>query len=156
MKLTLDQMMEKAALIAARAHHGAVRLDGTPYFCHPVIVAIKCENKLQGTIALLHDVVEDTEWTIDMLREEGFTDEVLLPLEAVTKRKGERYDDFITRVIEGGYNAMVVKLADIDHNMEDQSALDPDDAEYKRGKYEPARERLIKELEKVEGWSRDS
>lgn len=137
MKLTLDQMIEKAAVVATRAHAGQLRKDGTPYIAHPVCVAIKVEGKLAGTVALLHDVVEDTELTLDDLREMGFWENVIQAVDALTKRKGEKYADFILRCKMDPI-ARAVKIADIEHNLSDQSALEPDDAEFLTKRYTKA------------------
>ncbi len=67
--------------------------------------------------AILHDVVEDCdEWTIEKLRERGFSEEVLEAVESVTNREGESYDEFIERA---GKNPIArrVKIADLEDNM---------------------------------------
>lgn len=140
-KLTTDQMLLLAARVAARAHATHVRKDGTPYIAHPVRVAIRCGTALQKIVALLHDVVEDTDVTYDDLRELGFTEEVIAALDSVTKRPGEKYADFILRS-KANAIGRVVKLADIADNIEDQSALDPDEAKFLRDRYTKAQKVL--------------
>ena len=66
--------------------------------------------------AVLHDVVEDTDWTIERLRGEGFPDEVLEAVECLTHRDGENYEEFIRRV-QGNRIAQQVKIADLEDNM---------------------------------------
>ena len=141
MKLTLDQMLLKAATVAARAHNGMVRKDGTPYFAHPVKVAIRCETKEQKIVALLHDVVEDTSVTFQELREIGFTEEIITAIDSVTKRVGSPYSDLILRARQNEIGR-IVKLADIADNLEDQSALDPDEAAFLTKRYTKALEVL--------------
>ena len=68
-------------------------------------------------MALLHDVVEDSDITLDQLRKEGFSDAVISALDAVTKREGELYDEFIGRIKENPM-AVQVKLADLKDNMD--------------------------------------
>lgn len=137
MKLTVDQMLLKAATVATRAHKGQVRKDGTDYIAHPIRVAIRCESKLEKIVALLHDVVEDTDVTFEELRELGFSQDVLDAVESVTKRVGEKYADFILRS-KANTIGRKVKIADIADNLEDQSALDPDEAKFLTARYTKA------------------
>ncbi len=139
--MTTEQMLLKAVGVATRAHKGQVRKDGTDYISHPVRVAVRCETKLQKVVALLHDVVEDTDVTYDDLIEIGFTREVVNAVESVTKRPGEKYADFILRASVNELGR-AVKLADIEDNLADQSALEPDEAVFLRARYEKAQEVL--------------
>ncbi len=138
MKLTPEQMIDKAATFAARVHAHQTRKDGTPYYAHCVRVAIRVPDKLTGAIALLHDTVEDTDVTLDDLREAGFSNEVVDAVDALSRRPGETYMDFICRCKLNPL-AREVKLADIADNLADQSALDPDEAEFLKDRYEKAR-----------------
>jgi (p)ppGpp synthase/HD superfamily hydrolase len=156
MQLTLEQQLLLAPQVAARAHAHQKRKDGTPYIAHPVRVALRVTKNTQSGSpwqmtcqigAFLHDVVEDTDVTLDDLRELGFSEGVLAVIDRVTKRPGEKYKDFILRIKGDGLSetslyAIAVKLADIDDNVEDQSALDPEEAEFLRERYERAREVL--------------
>lgn len=141
--MTIDQMMEHAATLAVRAHANQVRKDGTPYIAHVIRVAIRVEGKLAGIVSLLHDIVEDTYITLENLREMGYSEEVVHAVDALTKRHGESYTDFISRVIEGGKLPIEVKLADIADNTADTSALDPEDKGFLAVRYGKARDRLI-------------
>lgn len=135
-----DQLL-LATTVAARAHAGQKRKDGTPYIAHPVKVAIRLETKVQKTVALLHDVVEDTDVTFAQLRELGFDEEVIAAVDSVTKRPGEKYADFILRAKQNPIGREV-KLADIEDNLHDQSALDPDEASFLRERYNKAKDVL--------------
>jgi (p)ppGpp synthase/HD superfamily hydrolase len=66
--------------------------------------------------AVLHDVVEDTDWTLEQLRERGFPDVVLDAVECLTHRDGESYEEFIERVRKN-LIAQEVKIADLEDNM---------------------------------------
>jgi (p)ppGpp synthase/HD superfamily hydrolase len=68
------------------------------------------------TVAVLHDVVEDTAMTLDDLRREGFSKEVILAVERLTHRDGENYEEYIERVRQNPA-ARSVKLADLEDNM---------------------------------------
>lgn len=152
MTLTLEQQLLLAPQVAARAHKNQKRKDGTPYIAHPVRVALRVSTaigqyqeamNLEAQIgAFLHDVVEDTDVSLDELRELGFSEYVLHIVDAVTKRPGEKYADFILRIKAAGPVAVAVKLADIEDNLEDQSALDPDEAAFLSKRYTKARKVL--------------
>lgn len=139
--LTIDQQLLLSARVATRAHKGQVRKDGTDYIAHPVRVAIRCESKEEKIVALLHDTVEDTDMTFDQLRELGFSEEIVSAVESVTKRPGEVYADFVLRS-KANTIGRKVKIADISDNIEDQSALDPEEAEFLKKRYTKAMEVL--------------
>ena len=96
----------------------------------------------EKVLAVLHDVVEDTHWTIDGLRREGFPDNILDALDCVTKRAGESYDTFVARSASNPL-ARKVKLADLEDNMNlrELHELTPKDAE-RMAKYLKAWQRL--------------
>jgi (p)ppGpp synthase/HD superfamily hydrolase len=141
MRLSIDEQLLLAATVATRAHAGQKRKDGTDYISHPIRVAIRCETKRQKIVALLHDVPEDTRVGFKELRELGFDNETLDAVDSVTKRPGEKYADFILRS-KANEVGRPVKLADIADNMEDQSALDPDEAKFLTKRYTKALEVL--------------
>lgn len=109
--------LEEAILIAAEAHRGQTDKAGASYILHPLRMMMKMNTEAEMMAAILHDVVEDSdEWTIEKLRERGFSEEVLKAVESVTNREGESYDEFIERA---GKNeiARKVKIADLEDNM---------------------------------------
>lgn len=81
--------------------------------------------------AVLHDVVEDTEWTLETLRAEGFPDEVLDAVACLTKRKGENYRKFIARAVKNRI-ARQVKLADLEDNMDLKRIPAPTQKDFER------------------------
>ena len=109
--------LERAIEIAREAHAGQVDKAGEDYFNHPKRVADNFYEDDDIIVALLHDVIEDTEITLEQLKEEGFNDAVLAALDAITKREGESYDQFIERVKDNPI-ALKVKLADLRDNMD--------------------------------------
>lgn len=110
-------MLTEAIAIAAKAHRGQVDKGGNPYILHPLRVMMRCESEITRICAVLHDVIEDTTVTFDYLREQGFSDEIIAALDCLTKRKGESYDDFVTRILPNK-TACQVKLADLIDNMD--------------------------------------
>jgi (p)ppGpp synthase/HD superfamily hydrolase len=110
-------MLEKAIKIAVEAHAGQVDKAGQPYILHPLRCMLKVETDIQRISAVLHDVVEDTNWTIEALQVEGFAVEVLTTVDCLSRREDESYDAFIERVGENK-NAIAVKIADLEDNMD--------------------------------------
>jgi (p)ppGpp synthase/HD superfamily hydrolase len=111
------EMLEKAIGIAVEAHRGQRDRNGVPYILHPLRVMARVDTDAEKTIAILHDVVEDTDWTFERLAQEGFPDEIIGPLKCVTKKDGEQYEDFVKRSASNEL-ALRVKLADLEDNMD--------------------------------------
>lgn len=108
-------MLIKAFCLALKAHKGQRDKGGKPYILHPVFVSLHVKGTKRKQVALLHDVVEDTPVTLEMLAERGFSDDVIKAVDSITKRKGEPYLDYIERV-KGNSIACDVKIADLKHN----------------------------------------
>ena len=109
-------LLERAILIAAQAHQGQIDKAGAPYILHPLRVMLKLNSETEMITGVLHDLIEDTPWTLENLRQEGFPDEILEALDYLTRREGEDYQDFIKRVA-GNPLARKVKLADLEDNL---------------------------------------
>lgn len=110
-------MLNKALDIAYKAHLGQTDKAGAPYILHPMRVALHCETDEEKIVALLHDVVEDTPITLEELKTQGFSDDVLAALKSLTKIKGEDYQTFIQRVATNPL-AVKVKIQDLKDNMD--------------------------------------
>lgn len=108
--------LEDAVALAALAHRGQKDKAGAPYLLHPLRLMLAAGSEAAMMAAVLHDVVEDTDWTLERLREEGIPEEVLTAVEYLTRRGGESYEEFIGRV-RGNRIAREVKLADLEDNM---------------------------------------
>ena len=109
--------LECAIQIALKAHRGMKDKGGVPYILHPLRVMLQMDTDLERIVAVLHDVVEDSTWTLDCLREEGFSDKVVEALDCLSKRDGEDYDDFVERVRMNPL-AVAVKIADLQDNLD--------------------------------------
>ena len=107
--------IEKALQIAARAHEGQVDKQGLPYILHPLRVMDGVEGLDAKIVAVLHDVVEDTEVTIDDLEQAGFSEEVVAAVRCVTHAEGETYADYVVRC-RADPIARRVKLSDLADN----------------------------------------
>ena len=106
---------EKAYEIAKKAHLGQIDKAGEDYIKHPEKVASFVNSDEEKAVAYLHDVIEDTELTLEDLREYGFSEEVLEAVDVITKKKGQDYQTYLNSVKENKL-ARVVKLADLRHN----------------------------------------
>lgn len=106
----------KAYEFATIAHLGQ-KYGNEPYIFHPVRVANRLDESDETGIAVayLHDVVEDTRFTLDDLRK-GFSDEIVDAVDAITRRKGEKYFDYIRRLSSNPI-AKRVKIADLQENL---------------------------------------
>jgi (p)ppGpp synthase/HD superfamily hydrolase len=124
-------LLEKAIGIAVEAHRGIRDRYGAPYILHPLRVMGRVSKIREQIVAVLHDVVEDTDWTFEDLQKEGFPADVLEALKCVTKREGEAYDDFVQRSA-GNLLARRVKLADLEDNMDVRRMLEVGDKERER------------------------
>lgn len=110
-------LLEKAISLAVEVHQGQTDKAGRPYILHPLRVMAAVYSDEEKMAAVLHDVVEDSELTIDLLRQEGFPDTVVNAVNCLTRRDGEDYFDFIVRA---GLDPMArkVKRADLLDNMD--------------------------------------
>ena len=110
--------LQRAIEIATQAHKGQFDKSGKDYIGHPLRVMEMGKTEEEKIVGVLHDVVEDTEWTFEALEAEGFSQEVIAALKCVTKlSENENYDDFIERVRRNPL-AVAVKLNDLTDNMD--------------------------------------
>lgn len=110
--------LERAIQIATEAHKGQFDKAGKDYICHPLRVMEMGKTEEEKIVGVLHDVVEDGDWTFDALEAEGFTHEVIAALKCVTKTsENENYDEFIERVKKNPL-AVAVKINDLTDNMD--------------------------------------
>ncbi len=130
--------LERAIEIAASAHAGSIDKGGQPYILHPLRVMLSVQSSDERIAAVLHDVVEDTDWTLEALRDEGFSVAVLNALDALTKREAEDYMDFVRRASQDAI-ARKVKLADLRDNMDLSRLPSPSERDHARlAKYQRA------------------
>ena len=110
--------LERAIEIATEAHRGQFDKAGNDYIGHPLRVMTEGKTTEEKIVGVLHDVVEDTDWTFERLAAEGFSGEIIEALRCVTKlSENEPYDKFIARVKENPL-AVAVKLNDLSDNMD--------------------------------------
>jgi (p)ppGpp synthase/HD superfamily hydrolase len=109
-------LLEKAIMIAVKAHSGQKDKGGKTYILHPLAVMSRVSSTDAKIAAVLHDVVEDTSVTVEDLEKEGFPANITEAILAVTRQENESYEAFIARVAQNEL-AVEVKLADLEENM---------------------------------------
>ena len=107
--------LEKAIEIAARAHVGVLDKQDQPYILHPLRVMMGVEGLSAQIVAVLHDVVEDTDLTLDDVKAEGFSEEILAALALVTHRDEQSYAEYVV-ACQANPIARQVKLSDLRDN----------------------------------------
>lgn len=138
--------LQRAIDIATEAHKGQFDKAGREYIGHPLRVMEMGKTEEEKIVGVLHDVIEDTDWTFERLAEEGFSQEVIAALKCVTKlSENENYDDFIDRVKKNPL-AVAVKINDLTDNMDIRRLPYLSDKDVKRlKKYLKAYKKLIGE-----------
>ena len=117
-KMFLKIILDRAKAIATSAHEGQVDKAGKPYIEHPMRVMNMGKTVEEKIAGVLHDVVEDSDWTFEMLEKEGIPKDVMDALRCVTKlSEDEDYDHFIERVKTNPL-AVKVKINDLKDNMD--------------------------------------
>lgn len=136
------EQTKKALKLCFLAHKDQVDKSGMPYVFHPFHLAEQMADEDTTVVALLHDVVEDTPYTLDDLKNMGFSSQVIEAITLMTHEEGVPYLDYVRRIKDNPI-AKAVKLADIDHNS-DATRLEPDDPRipYWQEKYTAARKLL--------------
>lgn len=109
------ELTKRAINIAYKAHEGQLDRSGIPYIFHPMHIAEQMTTEETCIVAILHDVVEDTDVTLDELKEAGFSENVINAINLLTHRDEVPYLDYV-RALKDDPIASVVKLADLNHN----------------------------------------
>ena len=109
--------LQRALEITVEAHKNQKQKDGTPYALHPIRLSLSLDTEEQKIVALLHDVVEDTEWTFEDLEREGFSGTIMAALRLLTHNDGSAYDEYVARLASNPL-AKAVKMADLTDNMD--------------------------------------
>lgn len=123
--------LEDAILLAVRAHFGHEDRYGVPYILHPLRVMHRMQSQAEMTAAVLHDVVEDTDFTLADLREAGYSAEVVEAVDRLSRRENETYEEYIER-LKPNPLARKVKLADLEDNMDVRRIKEPQANDWER------------------------
>jgi (p)ppGpp synthase/HD superfamily hydrolase len=135
-------LLQRAIEIAVQAHAGQVDKGGNLYVLHPLHVMLRMATDEERIVAVLHDVIEDTSWTLPKLAAEGFPPAILAALHNLTRNSAEDYETFILRSASNPLSA-IVKLADLEDNSDLSRIKSPTTLDYERkAKYQRAIEQI--------------
>ncbi|MFT7372676.1 MAG: (p)ppGpp synthase/HD superfamily hydrolase [Oleiphilaceae bacterium] len=109
--------IDKAISIATKAHAGQLDKAGQPYILHPLRLMFKFHSNDEMIVAVLHDVVEDSSFTLENLKDYKFSEVVINAIAILTKSNNESYEDFILRVSNNEL-ARKIKIEDIKDNLD--------------------------------------
>ena len=136
-------LLALAISIATQAHAGQLDKAGKPYISHPLTVMSQMDTLESKIVAVLHDVIEDSDLTIADLVRQGFPTLITEAIAAITKLDGEPYDSYILRVKSNAI-ALKVKIADVTHNLDISRIANPTEKDWQRlAKYQ----RVLQELQ---------
>jgi len=138
--LKYTPLTKKAMRICFEAHKDQLDKSGMPYVFHPFHLAEQMDTEAEICTALLHDVVEDTDITLDDLRNEGFPEDILSAIFHMTHKDLTPYLDYV-RAMRSDPIASKVKLADLKHNSTLERLDHPSEKDLKR------REKYLKAIE---------
>lgn len=135
--------LEQAISLAAKQHEGQVDKANAPYILHPLRVMLNVPTIQHKIVAVLHDILEDTETTIEDLYQFGFQQHIIDAIVALTKKQGETRLEAAQRARQNPI-ARVVKLADINDNMDLSRIQSPTVKDFERLKeYQQVRDLLL-------------
>lgn len=109
-------LTRKAMKIAYDAHHGQVDKANVPYIYHPIHLAEAMDDEISCCVALLHDVVEDTNISFEYLAD-IFNNDIIEALKLLTHNKEDNYQEYIKKIKDNNI-AKKVKIADLKHNLD--------------------------------------
>ncbi len=135
-----EVLYARAMQIASLAHAGQTDKGGNPYIEHPIAVAGQLEEDELKVVAILHDVLEDSDMTAENLLKSGFPCEIIEAVQVLTYKKTDpgTYEEYIARVAKNRM-AKAVKISDIRHNMDLSRIPNPGTRDLKRcAKYKRA------------------
>lgn len=147
-----QRKLARAVAIASAAHQDQFDRGGKPYIMHCITVMhkVKSDDPELKQIAVLHDTIEDTDWTLAMLKEEGFSQRVIDGLALLTHDDAVSYDQYI-KGIATNVDAIRVKLSDLRHNSDLTRLKGLSDKDFDRmKKYQRSYMFLSQELHKLE------
>ena len=148
-----DDLLYKTLELVYKVFDNKTDKGGFPYFNHLLKVYGGVSSYNEKIIALLHDIVENTDITFQDLKDYGYSDLIIDAIKCLTKKKGEYYPDYIDRIINSNNKlAMNVKISDLKHNMDIKKIKNPTVNDYERisERYERAYTKIKDKLDKLE------
>ncbi|OWR30863.1 GTP pyrophosphokinase [Saccharibacillus sp. O23] len=135
--------LARAIALAAQYHEGQTDKGGRPYIFHPLRLMLKALTEEEQIVAVLHDTIEDTDLTLDDLRRDGFSNEIVEAVDRLSRRDDETYHEFILRIKKNRL-ASRVKILDLQDNMDLTRIKKPSEKDQKRlAKYSRALDTLL-------------
>ena len=148
-----DNLIYKAMEIVTTLFENDTDKGKMPYMLHIEYVYRHVSSMEEKIVALLHDVIEDKDVTGNDLLEVGFPKKIVDDVVIITRKKKEEYNDYIANLIKNGSKeALRVKLADVENNMDLTRIQNPTVKDYERVKkrYIPTHEKLLNRLKEIE------
>lgn len=132
-------MLQKSLNLAIQAHSKQIDKGGSSYINHPIYLALQMDNDEEKSVALLHDVVEDTYVTLQDI-EDSISPNISYIVNILTHKENETYFEYISRIKNSANPiAIKVKVADLKHNMDLSRINNPTEKDLSRIKrYEKA------------------
>ena len=112
----MSQYLHKAITIACEAHRGQSSINGEPYILHPLRLLIKAKSNEERIIAILHDVIEKTNISLEDLKNKGFDQNIISTIDSLSRRRSESYFDYIERLMQNKIS-IKIKLLDLADNI---------------------------------------
>lgn len=138
------ELTKKALRVCYEAHSGQMDKGGVPYVFHPLYVAGQMQDEYDICVALLHDVIEDSDYTMEDIISMGFPGQIIDAIRCITKLKSQSYEEYI-QAVKTNPIAVRVKLADLEHNSDLTRLSKVDEAALERlRKYEAAKKELMR------------
>ena len=126
------ESLKHAIEIANEAHRGQLNKANEPYIAHPMRVMEQVHSLDEKIVAILHDVVEkNSQWSLGRLAREGFKPKIIEAVDAMTRRAGEKYEDFVSRAAANP-TSRAVKVADLKDNIHMSHMAGLDDSKYRK------------------------
>lgn len=144
--------LEEITQLAIAAHSGQKDMIGNPAILHVLAVGLMGETEQEKKAGFLHDVVEDTTYTLEDLRAQGIEEDVLTAVDLLTHRDGISYEDYVKHIVaSGNETAIHVKLNDLRQNL--GRAADSMLRLGSAGRQNEALYREIEEIAELHGWA---
>lgn len=147
-----NNLLEKSQILAEKLFDGKFDKGGNPYMIHLLSVSYYMENNSDKIVAILHDIIEDTEITSDDLLKFGYPKGIIDSIEILTRKNNEDYNKYIERIIESNdLTALNVKLFDLKNNMDISRIKNPTAKDYDRieSRYRRAYAKIEAKLEEM-------
>lgn len=112
----MSQYLHKAITIACEAHQGQSSINGEPYILHPLRLLIKAKSNEERIIAILHDVIEKTNISLEDLKNKGFDQNIISSIDSLSRIRSESYFDYIERLMQNKIS-IKIKLLDLADNI---------------------------------------